>query len=124
MLKELNRSELLDIANSAPSKANCPKCESLACVGWETVPGSFDLNCLKPIGTLRIEGAPEFWEEDHPEGTNLWSENAPISIQFHPYNRSDVYECKECGSKYLRYTEYGGYYVDERIRALDPKLIS
>ena len=71
MLKELNRSELLEIANTTQTKANCPKCESLACVGWETVPGSFDIKVLKPIGTLRIEGAPEFWEEDHPNGTNL-----------------------------------------------------
>jgi hypothetical protein len=124
MLKELSRNQLLEIANSPEPKMDCPKCVSLICIGWESVPGLFDLNCLKPIGTLRIEGAPECWEEDHPEGTNLWSENAPISIQFHPYNRSDVCECKQCGRKYLRYTEYGGYYLDERIRALDPNLIS
>ena len=91
MPKELNRSELLEIANSTQSKTDCPKCASLVCVGWETVPGSFDLDSLKPIGTLRIEGAPERWEEDHPNGTNLWSENAPITIEFPPYNRSDVY---------------------------------
>lgn len=124
MSKELNRSELLGIANLAPTQIECPKCASLVCVGWETVPGSFDLHCLKVIGTLRIEGAPECWDEDHPNGTNIWSENAPISVGFHPYNRSDVCECKQCGRKYLRYTEYGGYYIDERIRALDPKLIT
>jgi hypothetical protein len=124
MLKELSRREFLEIASSPQPKTACPKCASLVCAGWETVPGSFDLDCLKPIGTLRIEGAPERWEEDHPNGTNIWSENAPISIEFHPYNRSDVYECKQCSRKYLRYTEYGGYYVDERIRALDPKLIT
>ena len=124
MLKELNHREFLEIASSPQPKTACPKCSSLVCTGWETVPGSFDLDCLKPIGTLRIEGAAERWEEDHPNGTNIWSENAPISIEFHPYNRSDVCECKQCGRKYLRYTEYGGYYVDERIRALDPKLIT
>jgi hypothetical protein len=124
MLKELSRNELLAIANSPEPKKGCPICASLICIGWESVPGSFDLHCLKPIGTLRKEDAPECWEEDHPDGTNLWSENAPISVQFHPYNRSDVCECKQCGRKYLRYTEYGGYYIDERIRVLDPKLIS
>jgi hypothetical protein len=124
MLKELNRSELLEIANSSPSKKNCLSCTPLVCNGWETVPGTFNLNSLRAIGTLRIDGAAECWDEDHPHGTNLWSENAPISIQYHPYNRSDVCECQECGRKYLRYTEYGGYYVDERIRALNPKLIT
>jgi hypothetical protein len=28
-----------------------------------------------------------------------------------------------CGRAFLRYTEYGGYYVEPRIRALDPALI-
>ena len=73
---------------------------------------------------MRIEGAAECWDEHHPNGSNLWSKDAPISIQFHPYNRSDVYECQECARKYLRYTEYGGYYIDERIRFLNPKLIT
>lgn len=124
MLKELNRNELLEIANSSPSKKNCPSCAPLVCNGWETVPGTFNLNSLKAIGTLRIDGAAEYWDEDHPDGTNLWSEDAPISIQYHPYNRSDVCECQECKRKYLRYTEYGGYYIDERIRVLNPKLIT
>ena len=124
MLKELNRSELLEIANSSPSKKNCLSCAPLACNGWETVPGTFNLNSLKVIGTLRIDGAAEYWDEDHPDGTNLWSEDAPISIQYHPYNRSDVCECQECKRKYLHYTEYGGYYIDERIRVLNPKLIT
>lgn len=124
MLKELNRSQLLEIASSSPSKKNCSSCSTLNCGGWETIPGSFNLDSLKPLGTLRIEGAAECWDEHHPNGSNLWSKDAPISIQFHPYNRSDVYECQECARKYLRYTEYGGYYIDERIRFLNPKLIT
>jgi hypothetical protein len=88
------------------------------------VPATFNLESLETIGTLRIEGAQECWEEDHPNGTNIWSEDAPISIRFHPYNRSDVCACKECGRKYLRYTEYGGYYIDERIREINTAFIS
>lgn len=78
---------------------------------------------LECVGTLRVEDAPECWEEDLPKGMTIWSKDAPISTPFHPYNKSDVYECKHCRAKYLRYTECGGYYVDERIRELNPKLI-
>jgi hypothetical protein len=34
-----------------------------------------------------------------------------------------VWQCKACARAYLRYTEYGGYYEDERVRALDPALV-
>ena len=40
-----------------------------------------------------------------------------------PYNRCDLWQCKACPRTYLRYTESGGYYEDERIRALDPALV-
>lgn len=87
------------------------------------MPGYFDLGKLRVLGTLKLESAAECWDEYHPDGTNLWSENAPISLQHHPYNRSDVRECMSCKRKFLHYTEYGGYYLDERIRELNPELI-
>jgi hypothetical protein len=31
---------------------------------------------------------------------------------------------RECGCAYLRYAEVDGYYLEHRIRALDPALIS
>jgi hypothetical protein len=123
-MTELNRDQLLDIARSTKNSGGCTECTPLSCAGWESVPGSFELNKLQIIGTLRIEGAEEIWDEYHPDGTNIWSKGAPISIKHHPYNRSDVYECISCKRKFLRYTEYGGYYVDERIRELDQNLIS
>ncbi len=123
-MKEINRDQLLEIAASERAAKSCTECSSLSCVGWESVPSSFELNKLQPLGTLRIEGAEECWDEYHPNGTNIWSEDAPISIKHHPYNRSDICECIGCKKKFLRYTEYGGYYVDERIRELDPKLIA
>jgi hypothetical protein len=88
-----------------------------------SVPGYFDLGILKVIGTLRTEVGEECWDEYHPSGTNLWSEDAPISIKHHPYNRSDILECVGCKRRFLHYTEYGGYYLDKRIRELNPKLI-
>ena len=87
------------------------------------MPGYFDLNQLKIVGTLRVDGADECWDEYHPDGTNFWSENAPIAMPYYPYDRSDVRECLHCKRAFLHYTEYGGYYLDERIRALDAKLI-
>lgn len=62
-------------------------------------------------------------EEYHPDRTNLWSPDAPIALNYFPANRSAVWQCKQCSRCYLRYTEYGGYYVDRRIRALQPGLI-
>jgi hypothetical protein len=123
VLKQINRDQLLDIAKSPKTSETCPECASLSCPGWMSVPGYFALSKLNVLGTLRAEGAEECWDEYHPEGTHLWSEEAPIAIQHHPYNRSDVLECNDCKRTFLHYTEYGGYYLDERIRELKLNLI-
>ena len=31
--------------------------------------------------------------------------------------------CGACARPFLRYTEYGGYYTEERIRELDARLV-
>jgi phage FluMu protein Com len=123
MPKLLTRDELISLA-STKHQEKCPECQSLNCEGWESVPGGYETKILECIGTLRAEDSPECWEEYHPNGTDLWSKDALIAIEFHPYNKSDVYQCKNCNSIYLRYLEAGGYYVDERIRELKAKLIS
>ena len=124
MPKELDQNQLLAIAQSLPVKTECESCAPLSCQGWESMPSGFDSELLTPIDTLRIQGIQECWDEHYPNGTNQWSTNAPISATHYPYNRSDVFECKSCKRKFLRYTEYGGYYFDERIRELNPDLIS
>ena len=123
MIKELSREQLLDIANSPSAAEGCTECSLLSSPGWKSKPGYFDLSKLLIVGTLRIEGAQESWDEYHPDGTSFWSEDAPISTQHHPYNRSDVLECGCCKKKFLHYTEYGGYYLDERIRELNAHFI-
>lgn len=123
MIRHINRDQLLEIAKSPASVATCSECSSLSCLGWTSVPGYFDLSKLEVLGTLKTDSAEEHWDEYHPSGTNLWSDDAPISTQHHPYNRSDVRECTSCKRKFLHYTEYGGYYLDERIRELNPELI-
>jgi hypothetical protein len=63
-------------------------------------------------------------EEHHPAGSNAWSADAPIALDYFPYNRCDVWQCARCGRPFLRYTEYGGYYVEERIRQVDARLVT
>lgn len=74
---------------------------------------------LSRIGTL-IQGDPNeaVFAEFHPEGTGYWSPDAPIAPLYYPSNRCDVWECSACGRLFLRYTEGGGYFVDQRIRML------
>lgn len=123
MTKKLNRDQLLEIAQSSKAAIACAKCSSLSCPGWVSVPGYYDLSKLQIVGTLKSDEAAECWDEYHPAGTHLWSELAPIAIEHHPYNRSDVRECSGCKRTFLHYTEYGGYYLDERIRELKAELI-
>jgi hypothetical protein len=104
--------------------APCPQCASLKAPGWEALPGGFDRDRLRKLATLRRpEVEDPTLEEFHPQGTNAWSADAPIAPAFFPYNRCEVWQCVQCGRPFLRYTEYGGYYVEERIRELDAALV-
>lgn len=102
----------------------CPACAAIRAPGWESIPGSLDREQLRQVGTLR---QPEIGDptlaEYHPNGTNAWSADAPIAPAFFPYNRCDAWQCMPCGRPFLRYTEYGGYYVEERVRQLRADLI-
>ena len=90
------------------------------CPGWESLPGGFDTAPLERIGSLRD---PEVVEEYHPQGTSGWSADAPIALGWFPYNRCEVWRCRGCARAFLRYTEHGGYYTDERIRELQAERI-
>jgi len=119
----LNADQLKALAAAATAQA-CKACAPLVCPGWESMPATFDRTQLAQVGTLvdeKIEDPTVL--EHHPGGTNAWSADAPIALAFFPYNRCGVWQCVSCARLFLRYTEYGGYYVDERIRALDPELI-
>ena len=83
------------------------------------------------VGSLRAQlaggehagGIEPTFEEFHPLGTRYESACAPIAPQFFPYNRCDVFSCSRCQRILLRYTEFGGYYVDHRVRALNGDLV-
>lgn len=97
----------------------CPACAAIRAPGWEALPGSFDAAALRQVGTLRQPGIDDpTLEEYHPAGTRSWSPDAPIAPAWFPYNRCDVWECAACARPFLRYTEYGGYYQEDRIREL------
>ena len=88
------------------------------------MPGGFDASGLQRIGTLRDPDVYEpTVEEYHPGGTHIWSPDAPIAPAFHPANKSDVWRCATCARVFLRYTEYGGYYHEDRIREVAPALV-
>lgn len=102
----------------------CPACAPIRAPGWEAMPSSLDRERLRAVGTLRRpEVEDPTLEEYHPAGTHAWSPEAPVAPDYFPYNRSDLWQCVACGRPFLRYTEYGGYYVEERIRELRPQLV-
>ena len=115
---------LLQVAQRGDAADACSHCAALACPGWESMPGGFAREALQRVGTLRLADVEEpTLDEHHPNGTRTGSVNAPIAPAFFPYNRCDVWQCCTCQRAFLRYTEYGGYYEDERVRALNAALV-
>ncbi|MDB5861786.1 MAG: hypothetical protein JWQ76_5475 [Ramlibacter sp.] len=121
----LDAAGLRRLAAAHAGRKPCPVCAALVCPGWEALPGTFERKQLEAIGTLRRPDDEEpTLEEFHPAGTDGWSAAAPIAPAFFPYNRCEVWQCAACARPFLRYTEYGGYYVEERIRELDAALVA
>lgn len=119
----LSAADLVALGRQARPK-DCPRCAALVCPGWESLPGGFDASLLQRVGSLCDPAAEDpTLDEYHPAGSNRWSANAPIAPAFFPYNRCDVWTCVQCARPFLRYTEHGGYYSDERIRELNPDLV-
>ena len=114
---------------AAQAGAPCEGCASLTAHGWESVPSGFDRARLQNLGHLpapdSIDGTGQdaTLEEFHPDGTTYWSPLAPIALGWFPANRSSAWRCTHCAGVYLRYTEYGGYYEEERIRRVTPVLV-
>lgn len=119
----LSGPDLVKLADAMRPGA-CPACAALVGTGWDSLPATFDAAALQRVGTLRRGGDDEpTLQEHHPQGTHGWSADAPIAPAFFPYNRCDVWTCRACARPFLRYTEYGGYYEDQRIRPVSARLI-
>ncbi|MDE2398385.1 MAG: hypothetical protein KGL43_02370 [Burkholderiales bacterium] len=120
----LRPDDLRRLARPAAPRGPCAGCAALVCPGWESLPGSFDTAQLQRLASLRVAADEEpSLREYHPAGSHGWSADAPIAPGWFPYNRCEVWGCRGCGRAFLRYTEYGGYYVDERIRELRAELV-
>lgn len=100
-------------------------CALRRCAPWDSVTeGDWPADHLRAVATLRDPAVDEpTFEEYHPHGTRYASPDAPVAPRFFPFNRCDIWHCSRCAQHWLRYTEFGGYYVDHRTRRLDPTLI-
>lgn len=112
-------------ATCSNKQAQACQCALRPCAGWESfTEDRWPADQMQRLGTLRD---PEVYEptaeEFHPQGTRYASPDAPVAVNFFPYNVSDAYACNTCSKVVLRYTEFGGYYVDHRVRELDPGLV-
>lgn len=106
------------------AKAARCACRPLQSAAWESVTDERWPAVVHRVGTLRAPDVDEpTFEEYHPHGTRYDSPDAPIALGWFPYNRCDVHACERCRSVFLRYTEYGGYYVDHRVRLVEPGLV-
>lgn len=124
-LPRLSPDAVTAIAQAHATLAPCPTCRPYASPGWESFHAAQDGAALQPLGALWLPGDDEPTLEEHrPVGVDTWSPEAPISLAHHPYNRCEVWGCRVCGFPFLRYTEYGGYYIDKRIRELRTALIA
>jgi hypothetical protein len=108
----------LALADS-PAPQAC-SCALGACTAWESLAEyRWEASQMSAVGTLRDPSIDEpTLEEKHPHGTRYDSPDAPIAPDFFPYNQCDVWHCQRCARHLLRYTEFGGYNVDPRVREL------
>ncbi len=116
--------ETLKALGEAKTPVAC-SCPLRPCAGWESFTEDRWLKAqMLAMGTLRD---PDVYqpvaEEHHPRGTRYASPDAPIAVNFFPYNLCDVFACAKCDKLVLRYTEFGGYYVDHRMREVDASLV-
>ena len=101
-MPQLDAGQLQRLAHTPPSQCQCAL---RACLGWDSVSNErWPEQHMRGAGTLRQplpEGQTEAsFEEHHPQGTRYDSPQAPIALDFFPFNRCDVYTCTRCGSRY------------------------
>ncbi len=122
-MNKLNAKSLATLSRLSQPKA-CT-CAIGMCKGWESfTEDRWPKTHMLPVGTLRDADVYQpSTEEHHPNGTRYTSADAPIAVNFFPYNLCDVFSCTQCDKLVLRYTEFGGYYVDHRVRELDAGLV-
>ncbi|VWC98054.1 hypothetical protein [Burkholderia contaminans] len=123
-LPYLDHDALLKLTAEAAHITQSCICTKTPLAGWTTLPLSLQDAQLTEVATLAPPGETEpTYAEHHSAGTHYASDDAPIALRHFPYNRCTVNRCRSCGRLFLRYQEGGGYFIDQRIRALDPALV-
>ena len=123
MAERLGSADLRRLPDPAATPADCA-CALLKCSGWESVSTPLGEPLLQRLGTLRdLDEAEPTFEELHADGSRYESPHAPVAAAFFPYNRCEVWACRACGRGFLQYTEFGGYYVDHRLREVAPQRV-
>lgn len=119
--RPLGADDLRALPGPARWPARC-RCARLRCAGWESVRQPLGPPLLVPLGTLRAPAGPDDAEPTFEQwpGAHYGAADAPIAPSHFPYNRCSVWACAACGRGFLQYTEFGGYYVDHRLRQVDP----
>jgi hypothetical protein len=120
----LTTDELTTLAQASAAVTRSCNCGIDTLREWSRVPLDFPQAQMRTVGTLLDDPyADPTFAEYHPDGTSYWSPDAPIALRHFPYNRCTVQQCTVCGRACLGYVEAGGYFVEPRVRALDPRLI-
>lgn len=121
---KLQLTDLLSLAERSRAVTQPCTCAIDTYRGWTRMPADFPQQQMRTVGTLVDDPYQEAtFAEYHPHGTDYWSASAPIALRHYPTNRCSVLQCSVCGRACLNYVEAGGYYVEPRIRALDPELV-
>lgn len=120
--ERLTPAQAAELARRHGDQAHCPACAHFKAPGWSSLTASTDDSVLYCLGALWLPGDDEpSLEEARPTRMDPWSPEVPISFDRHPDNRCQVWACRDCEKPFLRYTEYGGYYIDHRFRELNPE---
>jgi hypothetical protein len=103
----------------------CGTCEKQNFLSWENITPALD-NILETLGDF--EDAEKYiskngYNEYHPHGTNYWNKDAPIAIQYYPYNDCTVRKCPQCAAIFLSYTEFAGHGPQHRLRYVREDLV-
>ena len=116
--------QLLELAKQGQSGEGCD-CLLNQYPGWDSITDMrWPAAQMVQVADLREPGVDEpTFEEFHPNGTRYESPDAPIALAYFPVNRCTVWRCVKCGVQVMRYTEFGGYYVDQRVRVLKSELV-
>ena len=122
--RKLAVDELMALAQASVAVAQECACGIAHYREWTRTPATFPQEQMGAVGTLAGDPYDEpTYAEYHPTGSNYWSPDAPIALRHFPYNRCAVQQCTVCGRCCLHYVEAGGYYVEPRVRALDPRYV-